>query len=72
MNIVIGLLVGATFFIACISSYILGLKHNKIISSGNIPNLEMPFVQPIKEVMQHFENKHEEIKVESAIEEYWG
>ena len=71
MNIVIGLLVGGLFFMSNISAYILGLKHKKIISSGNIPKLEIPLVEPIKEVIQHFEDKKEEKKAEIVREEYW-
>ena len=66
MNMLIGLLVGVAFFMSTIKAYTLGIKHGK-----QLINKEVPKIEPLKEIIQHFEAKKEEKHIESATEEYW-
>jgi hypothetical protein len=67
VNIILGLCVGIVLFLCCIKSYILGLKHGK-----QLANKEIPVMESIKEIAQHFEINKEVKKVESGIDGYWG
>ena len=73
MNIVIGLCVGMVFFLCTISAYCLGLKHKSQIIENIVPFTPLEELKNTAlEVGKHFETKKEEIKIESAIEEYWN
>jgi len=68
MNIIIGLIVGLVFFACTLKAYCIGLQHSKQLSNGIIPTIEL---NPLKEVIEHFETKQEAKEVKSAIDEYW-
>ena len=73
MNIIVGLLVGVFFFVSTITAYILGLKHKAKIIENIIPFTPLEEVkETFNEVIKHFEDKKEEVKIESAVEEYWN
>ncbi len=58
MNELIGLILGAVLFLCSISAYIMGLKHGKELSKGNVPKIDINPVKPIIKII----DKHEEKK----------
>ena len=45
MEMFLGLLIGAVFFIATITAYSLGVKHGRIVKNDGVPNVN---INPIK------------------------
>jgi hypothetical protein len=58
--IIAGILILAFFM--CISAYLLGVKHGKCMSKGNVPP------QPIKAVTDPIQRRLEEIKEEPMLD----
>ena len=62
LNFFIGIAAGWIFFIACLKSYTVGLKHGKQISNKEVPTVNINPVEPIKEVLNaKKEDKQEEL-----------
>ena len=71
MNILVGLGCGLVFLFMCLKSYTLGIKHGKQLFNKEVPQIKINPMQPIKDVVHHIEEKKEEQKFESALEDYW-
>jgi hypothetical protein len=69
MNMLIGLILGLVFFIATVSAYCLGLQHNKQLSNGIVPKLNLNPVKAITDTIERREQKKEEGKSESEFSE---
>jgi hypothetical protein len=52
LNFIIGMGAGCVFFIACLKSYTIGLKHGKQIASKEVPTININPIEPIKEVLK--------------------
>jgi hypothetical protein len=60
-NLIITALLVASFLM-CVSAYLLGVKHGKCMSKGNVPP------QPIKAVTDPIQRRLEEIKEEPMLD----
>lgn len=72
MNILIGLIVGLVFFIATITAYTLGLKHEKQLSNNQIPVVNLNPVKPIVEAIEQHTAKKEQDKAVEELTDIMG
>jgi hypothetical protein len=51
LNFIIGMAAGCVFFVACLKSYTVGLKHGKQISNKEVPQVNINPIEPLKAVI---------------------
>lgn len=66
-NIIITALLISAFFM-CITSYILGLKHGKLLGNNQIPNIEINPVKKVVEAVEQHKAKKEEEKLTDELQ----
>jgi hypothetical protein len=67
MNILIGLVSGLVFFLCLISTYLMGLKHGRLLDKKVIPN-----INPVSSLKKYIEQKKGQAEVDNVKDGWEG
>jgi hypothetical protein len=63
MNIIIGLVSGLVFFLCLVSTYLMGLKHGKLLEKKIVPT-----INPVTSLKEYVNKREADKKIDTALE----